>query len=362
MIAARQIAFGTAAGAKVAPQMTFVIDGASFKSDASSLGLSTDDGSPIVVDWGDGTKTTSPSGTSLGDHTYPRSGTWTAKVYSDGVITRIEQNCFYKNLTLTSVSIPPTVTYLGGYCIRETGITEFVFQRQYTYGMWAVYGCNALTRMRFEGKFVPLHLCNYDYPNLVTVEFGKDVNDEDINDINSGILIVSCVGKCKDVVVDPENPYYEVRGHDIGVPQIVRKSDNCLILPAFGLIGERKWDGRGVDSSVRNFTNELTRSLQCTKFTVPYGVENCGSGFCRDNTNITEVDIAETVSVLGHWPFYSSPNISKIVCRAYVPPTIVGSFGNYNTGAVLHVPVGCADAYRVANLWGTFTTIVDDIA
>jgi hypothetical protein len=216
--------------------------------------------------------------------------------------------------------------------------------------------------MRFEGEFVPIQLNNYVYPNLDTVEFGKDVNDDDIKNQNNGILIVSGVGNCKNVVVNPENPDYEVRGRDIGVPQIVRKSDNCLILPAFGLIGGLNWDGRGVDSSVRSFTPGLTRSLQCTKFTVPYGIENVSSGFCRDNKNIIEVDIAETVVTLGDWPFYQSLNISKLVCRASVPPTIIGSIGNYNTGAVLHVPVGCADAYRAAKLWGTFTTIVDDIA
>ena len=347
---------------KPQPQMTFTINGSSFVSNASSLGLTTSDGSPVVVDWGDGTTTTSASGSSLGNHTYPSSGEWVASVFSEGTLTRIESRCFYNNASLVDISIPPTVVYLGNECLRQTGLTEFTFQRQFTYGTWPVWGDSGFRKLRFEGNFPPAALTSYDnYTNFTRLEFGPEVNDNNIWNNNGPLIRLISGGNVTTLVVDPANPYYEVRYGGDGVPQIVRKSDDCLIFIAVGLVGGYSWNGAGVNATVKSFTAGLTQLLDCTKFTVGEGVTAAGAHFCRDCARLVEVDLPSTLSSFSAWPLYNSPNITKITCRSQIPPSPLSSYGNYNTNAVVHVPAGCLAAYRAARFWSAFTTIVDDV-
>lgn len=355
MIAARQTFIGRG-GKSLQPQLTFTISGSSFVSASDSLGLTTDDGSPLTIDWGDGIKTTVNSGSSLGNHTYATSGTYVAKVYSNGVITRIEKRCFYQNKTLVDIEIPSTVVYLGQDSIRECGLTEFIFQRQFTYGSWPLWGNHLYTAI-FNGKFRPGTIQTIpSYWNGSTIILGPSVLDSDIQDLNQSFP--KEYQGISDVGVDVNNQYFDVRGE---IRQIVRKSDNALVLITYSLVGGVVWTGQGIDPSVRKLADGITQDLKSTTFTVPEGIKSLGGNFCRDSSTLTTVDIPSTAEDFGIWPFYNSPNITTINCAANTPPVALSSVGSLPTSATVHVPTGRLAVYQASSFWSRFSSIVDDL-
>ena len=100
----------------------------------------------ILIDWGDGTTTTRPSGVNYGsDHTYT-DGLNEHTICFVGEITSLGESCFWGCTGLTSVVIPNSVVSLGNYCFFGcTGLTSITILNTVTrLGDYCFYGCSAL--------------------------------------------------------------------------------------------------------------------------------------------------------------------------------------------------------------------------
>ena len=65
---------------------------------------------------------------------------------------------------------------------------------------------------------------------------------------------------------------------------------------------------------------------------------------------------------IGASAFRYCPSLANIYMRAQTPPTLVyeGGFSDSTfTTCKLHVPKGCLQAYREADVWKKFSTIIE---
>ncbi|MBR3855809.1 MAG: leucine-rich repeat protein [Bacteroidaceae bacterium] len=91
---------------------------------------------------------------------------------------------------------------------------------------------------------------------------------------------------------------------------------------------------------------------------LPSSLEVIDRGVFWYCSSLKEVTIPKSVKRLGDYSFYYCDALTDVYMLPTVPPEICTPF-KYNT-VNIHVPMGCADAYRKAPGYGTFN-IVDDI-
>lgn len=77
------------------------------------------------------------------------------------------------------------------------------------------------------------------------------------------------------------------------------------------------------------------------------------------NCNITEVTIPASVTSIGNYALYSSSELS-VTCLGSTPATFVGS-SNFNKLKQIRVPAGAVDAYKAADGWSTYESIIQAI-
>lgn len=106
---------------------------------------------------------------------------------------------------------------------------------------------------------------------------------------------------------------------------------------------------------------ELNTSL--TRFVMPWGITRIGNNAFR-RTGLTKVTIPAGVTTYGLNVFNYCRSLVDVTVLNPNPAFInwcvlIGTLRQTDEGT-LHVPAGCADAYRAADEWGLFTNIVED--
>lgn len=118
-----------------------------------------------------------------------------------------------------------------------------------------------------------------------------------------------------------------------------------------------------------------------TEVVIPEGVTEMGSVFfgCKNlasvtlpstletlkgstfyNCNLTEVVLPASLKTMGSMIFSGNYKLTKVTCYAVEPPTITGYlvFEDDAFDGELYVPEGSEEAYRAANVWKDFTNII----
>lgn len=76
--------------------------------------------------------------------------------------------------------------------------------------------------------------------------------------------------------------------------------------------------------------------------------------------NLTTLDIPRTVTTIGDCAFYDCSELTSLTCRAAIPPVVYNDdvFIESFESATLYVPVSAVDAYKAADVWKNFASIV----
>lgn len=111
--------------------------------------------------------------------------------------------------------------------------------------------------------------------------------------------------------------------------------------------------------------------LQCTNLqnpTLPHGLKSIGKQAFAYCTNITAITFPSAVSSIGEqaflaqdYPTYMQTKLTAVTVHSRTPcPIAQNAFMTKTYNGTLYVPTGCVDAYKAAEGWKNFKTILED--
>ena len=286
--------------------------------------------------------------------------------------------------------IPPKVAYQGNLCTVTTlgyssmqNCTKMVRAEVPFTVSWmddySFYGCTKIQELRLHEGLQEIDPFSVSHINaLTTLTIPASV------DSISGTF-VNYSGSLREILVNPSNTKY------ISNDGVLFSKDRKLLVAFPGgkgtsyavphgtvNIGSSAFRGTSLLQEVAMPTSlrviEGSAFFECTSLeniNVPNGVTVIGNSAFNHCSSLTSTDLPETLTELGYNAFYNVPDLATLLVRATTPPTcktyvnprnheisepfIDDHYANVN----LVVPLGCAQAYREANIWKKFQNITE---
>ena len=237
-------------------------------------------------------------------------------------VTSIKGGAFFDCHKVTSITIPNSVTNIGNY---------------------AFYGCSGLISIAVKSGNT-----TYDSRN----------NCNALIETSTNTLIAGCKTTVipNSVTSIRENAFSHCSAlTSVTIPNSVRRIGNHAFSVCPGLTSVTI--GNGV-TSIGNYA--FSRCPGLISVTIGNSVISIGSGAFSNCSGLTSVTIPNSVTSIGQYAFDGCSGLTDLYCYAEKVPS-AGSdvFGDapVNT-ATLHVPAASIYAYKAADQWKEFGTIV----
>jgi hypothetical protein len=293
-----------------------------------------------------------------------------ASVMHDGeeyTVSKIADNAFESCVSLSSVTIPNSVTSIGESAFSGCrSLISLVIPKSVTsIGSQAFYGCYGLTSIKVESgnKY-------YDSRN--------DCNA--LIESSSNTLIVGCNNSTipNSVISIGNYAFQNCTGlTSIIIPNSVitigsNAFSGCSNLTSITIpnsvttIGGNAFSGCiGLTSlTIPNSVTYLSGFSGCiglTSIVIPNSVTTIGSYAFSGCKNLTSVTIGSGVKTIENLPFSNCTELTDVYCHMEVLPSIYGDNpfeGSYHQYINLHVPSISIDAYRNNEPWKSFKSLV----
>lgn len=326
---------------------------------------------------------------------YPRDGN------DRYTLTQIGGTSFDDCRNLTSVSIPNTVTYIGGYAFRRTALTSLVLPNSVTtIDSYAFEQCSSLKSVKLPDNITTIGYGNFsacsslteiDIPESVTkIDYGAFSGCTSLKSIVIPNSVTSIEGSifnnCSSLtsVKLPESLTtitYQMFAQctsltSIDIPSQVTFIDsyafrNCTSLTSIDIpesvtsMNHDAFQGCTNLKSV-HLPDLLTRIESylfgnCTslsEITLPLNLTTIGMR-AFENCNIKSLVIPEQVTTIDSEAFLNCQKLAEVKCLATTPPTLrSGAFKNISDAATLRVPNESLTAYQNSAWAQYFSAIV----
>ncbi len=291
-----------------------------------------------------GTKTAEvtkkPSGRYAETVVIPASVTYGSVNYS---VTSIGNGAFYNCTGLTSVTIGNSVTSIGDQAFLNcTGLTSITIPNSVTsIGNHAFYNCTGLTSISIPNSVTSIGVQAFSScSGLTSITIGNSVT-------SIGERAFWLCSGLTSIAVESGNTTYDSR-NDCNA--IIETSTNTLIVGCKNTI---------IPNGVTSIGNSaFWRCTGLTSITIPNSVTSIGNSAFYECTGLTSATIPNSVKSIGNQAFYGCTRLTDFYCYAEKVPT-VGSDNFWDvSSATLHVPAASIDAYKAADQWNWFGTIV----
>ena len=336
--------------------------------------------------------------TSIGNDAFSCSGL-TSVVIPEGV-TSIGESAFINCPYMTSATIPTSVTSIGGWAFCNTGISSLNIPTSVaSIGECAFGACHALASIQVEDgntTYDSRNGCNAiieKSSNALKTGCKETIIPSTVTSISdwafygcSGLTSVTIPNRVTSI---GERAFYYCSGlTSVTIPNSVTLIRERAFQACSGLTsmvvenGNAKYDSRdNCNALIETATNTLISG--CKNSIIPGSVISIGEGAFQECSGLTSVTIPNSVTFIDNYAFMGCSDLTSITipksvaeiwdlaftgCSALtdvycyavdVPTTNATAFGDTNIGnATLHVPAGSIEAYKAAEPWSGFNSIV----
>ncbi len=250
-------------------------------------------------------------------------------------VTGIGVGAFRDCRGLTSVSIANSVISIGSTAFSNcTGITSLDIPNSITSIEAAVFsGCRSLTSISVPDSVTSIGNSAFNQcVSLTSLDIPDSVTSIGPAAFRSCTLLTSIT--IPDSVTDIADLVFS----------------NCVSLTSINL-----------PDSVTGIGGSVFRGCAgLTSIVIPDSVPSIGIRTFFGCTNLTSIRIPDSVINIGNYAFAGCIRLTSVTV-AHASPLVIDSnvFDNVNTaGAILNVPAGSASAYRTADVWKDFGTVL----
>lgn len=284
----------------------------------------------------------------------------TAKIPDN--LEKIGNNTFKDCSSLVDISLSPTITSIGEYAFSGcSSLTEIQIPANVTYiGQYAFYGCSSL-----KGIYVPTGLVNISastFENCANLQYFFNYNYiESIGD--------RAFAGCSKLT--------QIVNLFVGSPSIgTYVFENCKSLKSMWLPENMKTLPQGMFKgcsslssitlpqyllSIDDYAFDGCSSLADIK--LPIYLNSLGCRALADCSKLTSLDLPSSLQNIGSYAFAGCNAMERIDANMAAP--ITASQSTFNgvdfSNCYLYVPTGAYQSYWLANGWGSFEHIIDNL-
>ena len=313
-------------------------------------------GANVNYTYTESTKTLVISGTGeMDDYTsyslYSTTAPWNS--YKDIIQTVIIENgvthvggyAFCLCYALTSVTLPNSVTSIGYASFYNcSALTSLPLPNNMTtIGGFSLWGCSGLTSLTIPASVTTIDECAfYGCKGLTSLTIPASVTA-------IGDVAFSGCGRLTTISVESGNPKYDSRNN---CNAIIETESNTLLFGCRNTV---------IPTTVTSVEEEAFHScIGLTTVNIPNSVTSIGEAAFYDCQAVTSMILGSGIQVIGEYGLGCSPDLADVYCYAVnVPDTPTKTFyASDISKATLHVPAASIDAYKAADPWMYFGTIV----
>ncbi|MGM9712596.1 MAG: leucine-rich repeat domain-containing protein [Prevotella sp.] len=261
--------------------------------------------------------------------TIPSSVRYEGTEYS---VTTLGKECFYKNSTLQSVSIPSSVTSLGDNCFGScTSLTSIVIPSSVTeMGGCCLYGCTSLTSITLS-------------PSVKTLKNGTFYGCTALKSIIIPSSVTHLESSCFQCCSALES---------VTIPSSVTEMGGSCFMDCPSL--------QSVDISASLTKLSASCFMNCTSLksvVIPSSVTVVGDYCFMNCPSLTSVSIPASVTSMGTGCFLGLKALKTVTCE--IPVAIEGQFfiNTPISQATLYVQEESLDSYKTTSPWSGFGEI-----
>lgn len=248
-----------------------------------------------------------------------------------------------KNLTISSVTFPDSITSIDSYAFEEQEITELVIPASVEkFGLGAFINMQSLQRFTYErigyadSEYDILRNCrNLRYFQGISRMLSYNDNIDTII-VTYGAAINSWFGP---TYIDNTHAYdTRLTGKYDETPKAIR---TYLFPSELEVIGDFY----------------LCNAPEVMGMTIPVKVRSIGKGAFMNCTSLDSlVFLGDTIETIADSAFYNCANLAYIRLQDTIPPTIYETtFYNVDRSIPVYVPCGAISDYQSAEGWSHFT-------
>lgn len=282
-------------------------------------------------------------------------------------LEKIGNNTFKDCSSLVDISLSPTITSIGEYAFSGcSSLTEIQIPANVTYiGKYAFHGCSSLKYISIPEGLKNISASTFeDCVNLQS--FGNYNCIESIGD--------RAFAGCSKLSWLP-NIFYGAQFTSISIGTYV--FENCKSLKSMWLPGNMKTLPQGMFKgcsslssvtlpqyllSIDDYAFDGCSSLAEIK--LPIYLNSLGYRALADCNKLTSLDLPSSLQNIGSYAFAGCNAMERINANMAAPITASQStFSDVDfSNCYLYVPTGAYQSYWLANGWGSFEHIIDNLA
>ena len=282
-------------------------------------------------------------------------------------ITHISGSAFFNCTSLQEVSIPGTVKKIAEYAFNGcSSLTSLTLEEGVTsIGEYAFCSCKSLTQLHIPSSVTTINASSFwscSSLTTITVDASNTVYDsrEDCNAIvitatNTLLLgTIATVIPSSVTIIGPSSFYGNSKLESILIPEGVHTISgsafsSCTALTYVSLpttlttIGDYAFSG----------------CTRLSSLSLPMGLKKIENYAFKGCDYLEKISIPASVTKIGSYAFSECSYLLKVAVAHTSPLSISSTTFTHRKLATLYVPKGCYSAYKNANYWKEFKTIVE---